>query len=515
MARVLLALLLILATAEIGAWSRGHQDPGQVRSGVTVVPIDVRVVDRDGRPITDLTRSDFTVFEDDVPHVLTHFSLQNFRSATGSEHATAPPAIQAVSPIQRRFLIVLGGGRLEGVGKGVTGLIRFLKSGLLPTDLVAILAYKRVTDFTQDTQSLIRFLELRKSANPAIDGPFAPGTNFDDIDRMIDSALSAPGLPKMRELPYGLHGEVGELYRGIEHLRALDGEKHLIFVTERGITFGRRITATLAEMAADARVTLSPMVTNGTPLTSFNPGFGARRGPAQLQGRTSRGAFSYSDLRKIADETGGVSSAYERVDVALDRLNNATRVQYLLGYQPSNMNWDGRHRRIEVRVTRSGASVAHRRSYYAGPTVSQQDRDRIMIESRMASAAERLNGIGGIRLRVSVPSLSAARRDNETAGEIDVQVTVDVSTLRFDTAGNMHTTTLELAVFCGDERENVVGEMWRQLKLAVSDETLRTMNGEGYLTVVRVPVTVTPRHVKAVVYERSSDSLGSAVFTLK
>jgi hypothetical protein len=38
--------------------------------------------------------------------------------------------------LPRRFLIVLGDWRLEGVGNGLTGIIRFLKSGVLPTDLV-------------------------------------------------------------------------------------------------------------------------------------------------------------------------------------------------------------------------------------------------------------------------------------------------------------------------------------------------------------------------------------------
>jgi hypothetical protein len=46
--------------------ARRGQQASSFRSGVTAVSIDVRVVGRDGQPITDLKKEDFTILEDGV-----------------------------------------------------------------------------------------------------------------------------------------------------------------------------------------------------------------------------------------------------------------------------------------------------------------------------------------------------------------------------------------------------------------------------------------------------------------
>ena len=38
------------------------------------MPLDVRVLDRDGKPVTDLSRDDFTILENDEPQAIALFS---------------------------------------------------------------------------------------------------------------------------------------------------------------------------------------------------------------------------------------------------------------------------------------------------------------------------------------------------------------------------------------------------------------------------------------------------------
>ena len=45
----------------------------QFRAGVTLVPIDVRVLDRAGNPVTDLAADDFRILEDGTPQHVAHF----------------------------------------------------------------------------------------------------------------------------------------------------------------------------------------------------------------------------------------------------------------------------------------------------------------------------------------------------------------------------------------------------------------------------------------------------------
>ena len=52
--------------------SAAAQQQPSVRTGVTVVPVDVRVVDGLGNPIADLTQADFEVYEDGRRQSVSH-----------------------------------------------------------------------------------------------------------------------------------------------------------------------------------------------------------------------------------------------------------------------------------------------------------------------------------------------------------------------------------------------------------------------------------------------------------
>src|SRR5207253_1209547 len=77
------AVLFILLTGGVAAQApQSPQTPSSAtapvfRGGTTVVPLDVRVLDKQGRPITDLTAADFSVVEDGAPQRIAHFERQN------------------------------------------------------------------------------------------------------------------------------------------------------------------------------------------------------------------------------------------------------------------------------------------------------------------------------------------------------------------------------------------------------------------------------------------------------
>ena len=70
----------------------------------------------------------------------------------------------------------------------------------------------------------------------------------------------------------------------------------------------------------------------------------------------------------------------------MDRIDQASRFGYLLGYYPSR-NLDGKYRRIAVQVNRPGATVLYRHGYFATADVTPFNRQRIMTFGRVASAA--------------------------------------------------------------------------------------------------------------------------------
>src|SRR5262245_37602792 len=70
--RLLLTGLALAATAVLSAQdtpvpAQAAQPPQTFKSSVDLVPVDVNVVDRDGRPIADLTAQDFSLKVDGKP----------------------------------------------------------------------------------------------------------------------------------------------------------------------------------------------------------------------------------------------------------------------------------------------------------------------------------------------------------------------------------------------------------------------------------------------------------------
>ena len=51
--------------------------PGTIRVRVRLVPVDVTVIDKDGKQVPDLRQEDFQIFEDGKEQEIRHFSVQN------------------------------------------------------------------------------------------------------------------------------------------------------------------------------------------------------------------------------------------------------------------------------------------------------------------------------------------------------------------------------------------------------------------------------------------------------
>ncbi len=115
------------------------QLPPVFRSGINLVPVDVRVIDRNGKPVTDLKESDFAVLENNVRQQIRHFSTSALQPEAAVEvkpllRTEETPALGAQD--HRVFLIVLGRGRLQEPGKGVDGALELVRKYLMPQDYV-------------------------------------------------------------------------------------------------------------------------------------------------------------------------------------------------------------------------------------------------------------------------------------------------------------------------------------------------------------------------------------------
>jgi len=207
--------------------------PGTIRVQVTLVPINVRVTDENGKRVLDLGKDDFTILENGVRQEIRHFSVERLTAQTPLPNQKV--LLRRISPFEltpqtgRTFLIVLGSGRIQRPFKSVDAIIQFVKTGLLPQDQVAVFAYNRATDFTTDHMKVIDVLERYKTYSEKIEAGLAlhfsglaaiygshemPKSFQPDIDKIF---LASNALGS-RQLPPGRITDSGQIQRDIQEV---------------------------------------------------------------------------------------------------------------------------------------------------------------------------------------------------------------------------------------------------------------------------------------------------------
>jgi VWFA-related protein len=520
------------------------QTPPVFRGGTTLVPLTVTVLDKKGQPITDLTQAEFTVLENGVTQELRAFFPQRMTAQQVTD-AHAPVVRGATSdplaPATRRtFLLVLGGGRIQVPGKGVDGALKFVRESLLPQDLVAILAFNRASEFTANRAETLAILERYKKEheriffeirefrirNPRTDLPESFQKDMDavfgglPIRPATDLLLGMDSVKKLNEPGWNRQENLSEtllrasrvpmklteqmiatprlrVYAGISYLRGVEGQRHLVWI---GSVFDAGSVEEDRHMAAranDARIILDIIHTTGVS-------------PTGRGGRPSGWSWGPASAENMTEMTGGYFTGVNYADVALARIDERSRVSYLLGYAPANTTLDGKYREIKVSVNRPDVTVVFQRGYYATGEPSPVDLREMVTDARLAAAGTSDEVGGGIELTANASSVSVFGRT-----EMRVDLVVDPSRLTFTANEGRRTATLDVQIFCGDPKEKLVGDLKRRLDLTLDDAEYQRVLKDKIPISLRVPVSGPVKYVKVAVYDYGADLLGATFLTLK
>jgi hypothetical protein len=79
----------------------------------------------------------------------------------------------------------------------------------------------------------------------------------------------------------------------------------------------------------------------------------------------------------------------------------------------------------------------------------------------------------------------------------------------------LYVGAIEVAYFCGDENQRLVGELSQSVDFKLKEEAYQQFRRDGASFTGRVPVTAAPKYVRVVAYDAGSDRLGSAFVELK
>ena len=188
-----------------------------------------------------------------------------------------------------------------------------------------------------------------------------------------------------------------------------------------------------------------------------------------------------------------------------------TRTGYVLGYYPTNAMLDRRYRNISVRVNRPGVRVLFRHGYFARAELPPLDRKRMLSYNRVTTAAGFGKEVPDIAVTAS--AVNAMTADKKREAHLEVQIAPD--RLTFSDVDGMKVGAIEIAVFCADANQQLVGQSWNDVALKMTAEAFARFKAQGMTYRERIPVSAQVRHIKVVVYDVGADVLGSAMVKVK
>ena len=465
---------LTLLRAQTPAPAATPQQP-QFIGRADVVQVDVSVLDKAGKPVTDLTIADFEIREDGAAQKIGTLALLTADPAFLPD-ATAPgagaqlPSDPASGVVVRRlppriFVFALDLAHLSATGfdRTRTAIRSFLDDGLRPGDLAGVVVEGKMlgNQIIADKERLLtlladvklpsgmtRYAELRQWPK-IIDEEEAYRIAVRRLPEALDAALRRACTERAGECD----GAGGTARAAIEAqieskaakvagesqvdavaalnvLKALanglgrfPGPKHVLLFSE-GFYTGEHLdrVTELSGLAAQNNVRISTLDARGL---ATDPRMDNLLGESPLLSTGDHvvlGNDVNADvLATLAYETGGERVRNRNIlRPALDRIADISGTYYLLGYSPATP-FDGKYRRIEVKVKRPGVTVVARRGYLAirrpattdspapadaaanktvaaapiAPPPLTAGRDRVRLEETRAAVSERLAAPSG------------------------------------------------------------------------------------------------------------------------
>jgi len=252
------------------------------------------------------------------------------------------------------------------------------------------------------------------------------------------------------------------------------------------------------------------------------------RTPGDNPGMGGRNTNENANVELIASDSGGdVLDVSKKVSLssALDWAFANLRMQYLLGFTPSDPGKDGSFHNLVVKLsakeTCPDCRVQARRGYYAGkailplapgstPAAMQPDGSgESLARSRILTAAA-----CGFDLNDIPFELDAAREaDDRDQPRIKVDLKIDPANVVFKTEGDRHRGKLRVAIFYADDKGKILGDLWYTMDLNVPESNFRQFMSSAISFAQSIPRKAKKQMIRVVVYDPGSDRVGSRLVT--
>ncbi len=398
-----------------------------VRRGTTEVLVDMVARDKKLKIVRDLKPEEIQILEDGVPQTIRHFELFEGHESGNAEPSSATPSAATAAPaapvpppsvrtLRETTVVsfVIGSLNPEGRKSAQKAVREFIKNELQPNTFVGVFvagyngvqpvqtytndgalisaAMDRVVKWTslrliEDPDLLPDTLEATDTEPPPAAGPAA------EIAMLMSTHWMTEYLDtydaSMREL-LGIHNFVQAQARipGRKLLFLFAGglavNPDTVQVLNSAISVANRSNVTVysvdtiraagQDLGAGRR--LLAAAANSSRTTQMTGGRGVVT-PDQVavfeNSESSIRADQRGNMRVLAESTGGALLPIQDLREPFHRALEDARTHYELTYAPARSDYDGRFRKIEVRVTRPGVKVFARSGYYALPMLRGEE----------------------------------------------------------------------------------------------------------------------------------------------
>lgn len=482
---------------------------------VSVVNVDVYVTDRQGNPVTGLTRDDFELAVDGKPEPIT-----NFYAVTGGTETTSPndgtsaesrpkptPQQLPVSTMeaeetpesQRLWMVIyVDNTNLDPLNRNrvFRQLRAFLNDTVDPTDQVMVISYERTLHlrqpFTSDPQAVARtLLELE-----TVSGRSSAGAgDREDILRAIDEAESSVEVgTRIRMHAESIRNDmqftIDALSETVRSLAGLPGRKAVVYLSN-GIPMTPGSDLFYAQhqkfrdgaaLAREVEFNLSRRFEELTNLANANrvafytldaAGLEVGAGlDAEHRGRSVSADWHSSvlaahqanmddPLRYMAQRTGGMAILNTNdVGPGMKKVAAGFDSYYSLGFS-RNMTVDGRYHEIKVRVKEKGLTVRHREGF----------REK-NADTRMQETVEAALRFGRERNPLKVRMSLSAGQQEGSQQRLPLVVRIPLDELLLVPQGDRHIGRVTVYFSAVDGNDNLAPVQSVQIPIEIPDADL-------------------------------------------
>jgi VWFA-related protein len=527
-----------------------------IKARTQVVLLDVVATDRAGHPVTDLKRGDFTVLEQGKPQQVASFNLVDTAKRTslpaGQEAATKlPPGVygnfkNAVAEEAQLTVLLLDALNTPWAHQAFARyeMLKYLQKNH-PTGHTAIYALNtrllRLQDFTDDPEALKKAIQSHKGGtSPLIDD--SP-SNTMEMDGMPEATLEAVQSFEEEQASFQMDMRVRMTLDALQaisrQLAGYAGRKKLIWVSggfpidlgpgdAAGFSSQRNYADDITATTSLLRESQVSVYTIDAAGLTTQPIFNAQQSGRGRNGHVMTGAqfgaqmsrdsqaeiAAHMAAKKIADDTGGLAF-YNRndLDSAIMKSVADGAEYYALSYSPENKNWDGKFRRIEVKVNRPGVGLRYRKGYNALDPEQMRDENGANIAREISPAlntvlTSSLISFYGSAQPLRAPAATGSAPSAAAIKLADVRFLVEPRDILFQAQGGKKHCSLEFvaAVF---EADKLVKTSDKRLNCNLEQKTYDGIMANGMLFRLPVEVTEGKLRMRLLVRDNLTGKIGS------